>query len=134
MADIDPQDHPITYPHAEVTRIGQVVMPVQGKPTKCDITRIAVSGEFDFWGDNIRAEICTASSVPGYLVRLDLRTTLDSKQYEFAFRMTNCSAANNGSTSVHSRRHDRLVENLAWLAAHTCARDTPFVSKDCERS
>ena len=47
-----------------------------------------MSGEFDFWGDNICAEAYTASSVPGYLARLDLSTTLDGKRCEFALRMT----------------------------------------------
>ncbi len=93
MADINPQDHPITHPHAKVSRSGQVEMSILGKATKCDVTRIAVPGEFDFWGDDIRAEACTASSVPGYLARLDLSTTLNGKQYEFALRMTSCSVA-----------------------------------------
>jgi pimeloyl-ACP methyl ester carboxylesterase len=93
LADIDPQDHPITHPNATVSRIGQVEVPVQGKPTKCDVTRISVPGEFDFWGDNIRAEIYTASVVPGYLAQIELSTAVDGKQYEFALRMTTCSVA-----------------------------------------
>jgi pimeloyl-ACP methyl ester carboxylesterase len=95
MADIDPQDHPITHPNAKVSRIGQVELSILGKSTKCDVTRIAVPGEFDFWGSNIRAETYTASSVPGYLVRLDLSTMLDGMQYAFALRMTRCFVAEN---------------------------------------
>jgi len=93
MADIDPQDHPITHPRAEVTRIGQVEMSILGKSTKCDVTRIAVSEKCGFWGDNIRAEAYTASSVPGYLARLKLCTTLDGERYEFALRATECLVA-----------------------------------------
>ncbi|MBK9120407.1 MAG: alpha/beta hydrolase [Phycisphaerales bacterium] len=98
MANIDPQDHPITHPAADVARVRQVEIPIVGERTKCDVTRIAVPGEFDFWGDNIRAEICTASNVPGYLVRLDLRTVLDGKRYEFALRLKSLSVA---SSPVH---------------------------------
>lgn len=98
MADIDPQDHPITHPRAKVNRIGQVEMPIVGKSTKCDVTRITVPGEFDFWGGDIRADAYTASIVPGYLARLDLSTTLDGRQYKFALRMTAYSV---GGTSAH---------------------------------
>lgn len=88
MADIDPQDHPLTHPHAKVVRVGQLEMPIPEKSTKCDVTQITVPGEFDFWGGDIQAEACTSSAVPGYLVRLDLRTLLDGKRYEFALRVT----------------------------------------------
>ena len=93
LANIDPQDHPLTHPNAKVSRIGQVELPILGKATKCDVTRIAVPGEFDFWGDDIRAEIYTASVVPGYLARIELSTTIDGKQYGFALRVTRCLAA-----------------------------------------
>jgi hypothetical protein len=91
MADIDPQDHPITHPNAKVSRIGQVELPILGKATKCDITRIAVPGEFDFWGDDVRAEIYTASVVPGYLARIELSTTLEGEHYGFALRLARSS-------------------------------------------
>lgn len=98
VANIDPQDHPITHPNAKVIRIGQVELPILGQSTKCDVTRIAAPGEFGFWGNNIRAETCTASNVPGYLACLDLSTTLDGRQYKFALRMTAYSV---GGTSAH---------------------------------
>jgi len=110
MADIDPQDHPITHPNATVSRIGQVEVSVQGKPMKCDVTRISVPGEFDFWGPDIQAEACTSSAVPGYLVRLDLRTVLDGGQYEFTLRMTGHSLTGRRNSSG-PRRLDRLA---AW--------------------
>ena len=99
MADIDPEDHPATHPKAQVTRIGQVERPVLGKPTRCDVTQIAVPGQFDFWGDNIRADAYTASRVPGYLTQLNLSTTLDGRQYQFALRMTECSVSEMGARS-----------------------------------
>jgi hypothetical protein len=99
MADIDPQDHPVTHPSARILRIGQVEMSIQGESIRCDVTRINVPGKFDLWGDNIRADAYTASIVPGYLARLELSTTLDGKQYEFALRMTKCSAAETGEHS-----------------------------------
>ncbi len=88
IANVDPHEHPMTHSDATVRRIGQVDAPIQGKPTKCYVTRIGVKGTFDFWGDNICAETYTASVVPGLLARLDLSTTLDGKQYEFALRAT----------------------------------------------
>ena len=87
-ANIDPDDHPMTHSAASAMRTGQVEMSIQGKPTKCDVTRIAVPGKFDFWGDNILADAYIASVIPGHLARLDLSTTLDGKQYEFALRAT----------------------------------------------
>lgn len=87
MADIDPQDHPITHPNARALRVGQVEMSVHGKLIRCDITRISVPGTFDLWGDDIRADAQTTSIVPGYLAGLKLSTTFDGSDYEFALVM-----------------------------------------------
>jgi pimeloyl-ACP methyl ester carboxylesterase len=86
LANVDPLDHPMTHAAASVTRIGQEKVLLRGTPTKCDVTRIAVPGTFDFWGNDIRAETYTASVVPGFLARLTLRTTLDGKQYDFVLQ------------------------------------------------
>lgn len=88
VADIESQAHPLTHPLAQVTEIGQVEGAIEDKSTKCDRTRFAVPGNFDFWGDNIRGDIYTAAGVPGYLTRIELRTTLDGKQYEFMLQAT----------------------------------------------
>ncbi len=97
-ADADPEAHPLTSPHSQVTRSGPVDMIVLGKPTSCDVAEIVAPGGFAFWGRNVRAEIRTASTVPGYLVRLDLRTEVEGRRYEFALRMTAYSV---GGTSAH---------------------------------
>jgi pimeloyl-ACP methyl ester carboxylesterase len=101
MADIDPQDHPLTHAAAHVLVLGQAGWPVQGKTTWCDIRRVAVPGKFDFWGDDIRADIYTASGVPGYVAYIELSTTLDGKPYKFALRATEylvASAATDAAT------------------------------------
>ena len=69
LANIDPQDHPITHPRAKVDRIGQVEMSILGKSTRCDVTRIAAPSEFDFWGGDIQAETCT-SRYPGTVLEV----------------------------------------------------------------
>jgi hypothetical protein len=109
IANIDSHEHPITHSDATVRRIGQVDALIQGKSTKCCITRIGVKSEFDFWGENICAETYTASVVPGLLARVDLSTTLDGKQYEFALRATDYSVA---SRPIHAATEVGAVKPL----------------------
>lgn len=91
MADADPEDHPVTNPRSKVARIRQVQATILGQPTNCDVTQITAPDDFDFWGNDIRAEVWTASTVPGCLARLDLRTMLNGQQHRFELQITDYS-------------------------------------------
>lgn len=116
MADADPLAHPVTNPHSKVTRPRRVEASILGNPTVCDVTEITAPDDFTFWGRDVHAEVWTASTVPGYLVRLDLSTSLNGKHYEFALRVTSFSVASSPFRCSSPRETSRRAAPVQAVA------------------
>jgi len=82
-AKIKPSDHPLTSPKAKITPVEPRTFTVKGKSFTVPGRAVDAPGHFDAWGDDASGEVFTSTEVPGALLALRLRTTLDGRAGEF---------------------------------------------------
>jgi pimeloyl-ACP methyl ester carboxylesterase len=79
---IDPSKHPLTHTRARKQQLADETLDVGSHKLACKSQSVATNGTFEVWGSNISATVASSPEIPGGIVRLHLKTTLDGKPVE----------------------------------------------------
>jgi pimeloyl-ACP methyl ester carboxylesterase len=83
QAWIRPQDHPLSSPDAEITRLNDKQINVGDRSLTCIVKTFRASGEFPEWGRNVNGRVAMNSAVPGGAVQVYLKAHKKNQPYEF---------------------------------------------------
>jgi hypothetical protein len=87
-ARINPQQHPITNPDAEVETLPDVQRRVGGQEITCQVRRVRSARESIGWGADVDALVHYSEQMPGGIVALDLKTSLAGERFQFEGQAT----------------------------------------------
>src|SRR5262249_16578600 len=92
MAEVVPQEQPMTSPDAKITRLRGERVTVNGKTLGCQGESIDAGGDFPQGGHDINARVYTNNSVPGGLVKIAIQLQRDGRPYKFDGKLVDYQA------------------------------------------
>lgn len=97
MADILPEEHPLTKPGARTARLPGERLTVAGKPLDCEVRSVVARGQFPEWGRDVSAKIYGNSTVPGGVVKVFLKAYKGAEPFEFDGQVVAYGTANSST-------------------------------------
>jgi hypothetical protein len=86
-AAINPRNNPLTHPDRELADEPDSTWTVNGQQLDCRVFTVRTPGDSLAPGSNIEVTAHVNPSVPGAILRLDLRTRVDGEEVQFDARL-----------------------------------------------
>lgn len=83
-AKIDPSAHPALHADSKTTKGSTESLTIGGKRFACASEVIESPAEFEIWGKRPRIQVLVSPDMPGGLVRIELKSTLDGRSVELS--------------------------------------------------
>jgi hypothetical protein len=82
-AQIRPEDQPMTHPARQTRVLPNAEISVGSSVLDCAVELVSASGEFHDWGRDPQLTLYTQETVPGGIVRIDVKTSFGDKVVDF---------------------------------------------------
>jgi hypothetical protein len=83
QARIPSAEHPLTSPHATITRQADILLTVNGKPLPCQVKTLQARGNFPEWGRDITCRVALNNTLPGGVAQVSLKSHKKNQPFEF---------------------------------------------------
>ncbi len=94
---IDPRGNPLTHPDRQVENHADEAVVVDGREIRCRVFSVRTPGDSLAWGRDVQATVHASDAVPGGIVKIELVTHVDGREFRYRGRLVGFKATPTGA-------------------------------------
>lgn len=80
---IDPAEHPLTAPGAQISEMSPETLAIAGEQLSCRVRTVKAAGDFPEYGQGVWASLSQNDAIPGGMAKVWLKSSKASQPFEF---------------------------------------------------